>query len=140
MIEIVSECIKERGAPAFLRSDNGPEFIAVGLRKWLERVGVKTLFVAPGSPWENGYIESFNSKFRGELLNGEIFIGMAEAKYLAKTYRTEYNEHRPHSGLGYQTPNEFAASCGPADFASLSRRAHSSPQTEQAPTLSTRLS
>ena len=140
LIAIIAERIKERGAPAFIRSDNGPEFIATGLRKWLERIGVKTLFVAPGSPWENGYIESFNSKLRNELLNGEIFISMAEAKHLAKTYENEYNENRPHSGLGYLTPAQFAASCGPADFASLNRRAHSSPQTEQAPTSSTRLS
>ena len=140
VIGIIAERIKERGAPAFLRSDNGPEFIAVGLRNWLARIGINTLFVAPGAPWENGYIESFNSKLRDELLNGEILISMADAMHLAKTYKIEYNENRPHSGLGYQTPNEFAASCGHADFASLNRHGHSSPQPEHATTSSTRLS
>ena len=135
VIAIVADCIKDRGAPAYIRSDNGPEFIATGLRNWLACVGISTLFVAPGSPWENGYIESFNSKFRDELLNGEIFISIAEAKHLAESYKNEYNKNRPHSGLGYLTPAQFAASCEPAPFAARNRPAPSSPQTVHAPTL-----
>ena len=93
-----------RGIPEHIRSDNGPEFTAKAVRKWLERLGVKTLLIEPGSPWENGYIESFNGKLRDELLNREIFTTLTEAKVLIEEWRREYNQVRPHSSLGYRPP------------------------------------
>jgi putative transposase len=93
-----------RGVPEHIRSDNGPEFTAKAIRKWLAQVGVKTLFIEPGSPWENGYIESFNGKLRDELLNREIFTTLIEAKVLISDWRKEYNQVRPHSSLGYRPP------------------------------------
>jgi putative transposase len=93
-----------RGVPEHIRSDNGPEFTAKAVRKWLARVGVKTLFIEPGSPWENGYIESFNGKLRDELLNREIFTTLGEARVLIEQWRREYNQVRPHSALGYRPP------------------------------------
>jgi putative transposase len=93
-----------RGIPEHIRSDNGPEFTAKAVRKWLNKLGVKTLFIEPGSPWENGYIESFNGKLRDELLNREIFTTLIEAKVLIAQWRKEYNQVRPHSSLGYKPP------------------------------------
>jgi len=93
-----------RGIPEHIRSDNGPEFTAREIRKWLGRLGVKTLFIEPGSPWENGYIESFNGKMRDELINREIFTTLAEAKVLIADWRKEYNQVRPHSDKGYKPP------------------------------------
>jgi putative transposase len=93
-----------RGIPEHIRSDNGPEFTAKAVRKWLTRLGVKTMFIEPGSPWENGYIESFNGKLRDELLNREIFTTLEEAKVLIEQWRKEYNQIRPHSALRYQPP------------------------------------
>jgi len=93
-----------RGLPGYIRSDNGPEFTAKAVRYWLERLGVQTLFIAPGSPWENGYNESFNGKLRDELLNGEIFTSLLEAQVLIENWRKEYNQFRPHSSLGYRPP------------------------------------
>jgi len=93
-----------RGVPQYIRSDNGPEFTAKAIRKWLYSLSVKTLFIEPGSPWENGYIESFNGKLRDELLNREIFTTLTEAKVLIEKWRREYNEVRPHSSLGYRPP------------------------------------
>lgn len=98
-----------RGALEHVRSDNGPEFIARALRKWLSESGVKTLYVEPGAPWENGYNESFNGRFRDELLNGELFTSVMEAKVVMEDHRLEYNHRRPRSSLGYLTPAEFAA-------------------------------
>ncbi len=92
------------GLPAYLRSDNGPEFTARAVRQWLERVGVQTLYIAPGSPWENGYIESFNGRLRDELLNGEIFDTVLEARVICERWRCHYNTVRPHSSLGYRAP------------------------------------
>ena len=97
-----------RGVPAYLRSDNGPEFVAKAVREWLARVGVQTLFIEPGSPWENGYVESFNGKLRDELLNGEIFYTLKEAQVLIEWWREHYNEIRPHSALGYRPPAPVA--------------------------------
>jgi putative transposase len=97
-----------RGIPEHIRSDNGPEFTAKAVRKWLNRLGVKTLFIEPGSPWENGYVESFNGKLRDELLNREIFTTLEEAKILIEQWRREYNQVRPHSALGYQPPTPEA--------------------------------
>jgi len=93
-----------RGVPEHIRSDNGSEFTATAVRTWLQKVGVRTLYIEPGSPWENGYIESFNGKLRDELLNGEIFYTLTEAKVLIERWRREYNTVRPHSSLGYMPP------------------------------------
>jgi transposase InsO family protein len=93
-----------QGIPDYIRSDNGGEFTAKAVRRWLNRLGVKTLFIEPGSPWENGYIESFNGKLRDELLNREIFTTLEEARVLIEQWRREYNQIRPHSSLGYRPP------------------------------------
>jgi len=93
-----------RGTPEHIRSDNGTEFTTKAIRKWLNKLGVKTLFIEPGSPWENGYIESFNGKLRDELLNREIFTTLTEAKVLIEQWQREYNQVRPHSALGYRPP------------------------------------
>jgi IS30 family transposase len=98
-------------APEFIRSDNGPEFVSNAVVKWLENSGVDTLYVAPGSPWENGYIESFNSKLRDELLNRELFLHIDELRYVANRWRMNYNHYRPHSSLDYMAPAAFAAKC-----------------------------
>jgi putative transposase len=104
VIEQLAELFLRRGIPEHLRSDNGSECTAQVIRGWLTRLGVKTLYIEPGSPWENGYIESFNGKLRDELLNREIFDTLHEAKVLADRYRWEYNTIRPHSALGYRPP------------------------------------
>ncbi len=98
-----------RGAPEHIRSDNGPEFVAKSVRRWLDRACVKTLYVAKASPWENGYIESFNSRFRQELLDRELFSGLEDARWCVDRWRLDYNHHRPHSSLGYIPPAVFAA-------------------------------
>ncbi len=104
VLERLSDLFVRRGVPDHIRSDNGPEFTAKAVRGWLNRVGVKTLYIAPGSPWENGYIESFNGKLSDELLNVEIFDTLLEAKVLIERWRREYNTVRPHSSLGYRPP------------------------------------
>ena len=93
-----------RGTPEYIRSDNGPEFTAKAVREWLSRVSVRTLFIEPGSPWENGYVESFNGKLRDELFNGEIFDTLLEAQVIIENWRRDYNRFRPHSSLGYRPP------------------------------------
>ncbi len=100
----LAELFIERGPPANIRSDNGSEFIATAVQKWLGKVGVKTLYITPGSSWETGYTESFNGSLRDELLNGEIFYSLAEAKVLIEAWRRHYNTVRPHSSLGYRPP------------------------------------
>ena len=100
----LGELFVRHGPPEHVRSDNGPEFIATALREWLERLGTKTLYVEPGSPWENGYCESFNSKLRDELLAREIFYDLREAKVLIEGWRIHYNTYRPHSSLRYKPP------------------------------------
>ena len=109
VVEILNLLFTERGEPAYIRSDNGPEFIAETIKRWLAASGVKTLYIEPGAPWENAYSESFISRLRNELLNREVFANLKEAKVLAKDYRDHYNHHRPHGALGYLTPMEFAA-------------------------------
>lgn len=104
-----------KGVPEHMRSDNGPEFVAAAVCKWLESSGCKTIFIKPGSPWENPYVESFNGKFRNECLNREIFRNGREAQEVVENWRREYNEFRPHSSLGYQTPAQFAAQAGGGD-------------------------
>ena len=104
VIDQLYELFLLRGVPEHIRSDNGPEFTAKAIRKWLNRVGVKTLYIEPGSPWENGYIESFNGKLRDELLNREIFTTLEEARVLIEQWRKEYNQIRPHSAKNYRPP------------------------------------
>ena len=104
VIDVLSDLFILRGVPGHVRSDNGPEFIARAVRDWIAAVGPKTAFIEPGSPWENGYCESFNSKLRDELLNGEIFFSLAEAKAVIESWRQHYNTRRPHSSLGYRPP------------------------------------
>lgn len=108
-----------RGTPDYIRSDNGGEFTAHAVRDWLDRVGVKTLYIEPASPWENGYIESFNGKLRDELLDREIFYTLEEARVLVERWRREYNTIRPHSALGYRAPAPEAWAALPPTFASL---------------------
>lgn len=104
LIEHLADLFLLRGIPGYIRSDNGPEFVSKELRRWLNALGVKTLYIEPGSPWENGYIESFNGKLRDELLNREIFDTLFEAKVLVERWRVEYNTKRPHSSLNYRPP------------------------------------
>jgi len=113
VLECLAELFVHRGTPDYIRSDNGPEFTAKAVREWLGRVGVKTLFIEPGSPWENGYVESFNGKLRDELLNGEIFYTLTEAKVVVERWRNEYNTKRPHSSLGYRPPAPKTVSIAP---------------------------
>lgn len=108
VIDVLRSLIQERGVPSYIRSDNGPEFIAKAIERWLKFYQVDTIYIKPGSPWENPYIESFNGKFRDECLNMELFSSMIEARVIIEDWRIEYNEIRPHSSLGYLTPVEFA--------------------------------
>lgn len=102
VIDVLTDLFILRGVPAFIRSDNGPEFIAETVRAWIAAVGSKTAYITPGSPWENGYCESVNARFRDELLNGEIFYTMKEAQVIIEGWRKHYNTKRPHSALGYR--------------------------------------
>lgn len=104
VIETLADVMVWRGIPEHIRSDNGPEFVAKELRKWLGNLGTGTLYIEPGSPWENGYCESFNGKMRDECLNGEIFYSLREAQIVIEKWRVEYNTRRPHSALGYRPP------------------------------------
>ena len=107
-ITVIEAAIARYGAPEHLRSDNGPEFIAYAIQDWLKERQIKTLYIRPGRPWENGHIESFHDKLRDECLNRELFGTLSEARVILESWRVEYNERRPHSALGYQTPGEFA--------------------------------
>jgi putative transposase len=107
-ITVIEAAIARYGAPQHLRSDNGSEFIAYAIQDWLKEREIKTLYIKPGSPWENGHIESFHDKLRGEFLNRELFGTLAEARILLEGWRMEYNERRPHSSLAYRTPAEYA--------------------------------
>ena len=104
VIDVLTDLFILRGVPGHVRSDNGPEFIAKAVRDWIALVGARTAYIEPGSPWENGYCESFNSKLRDELLNGEIFYSLREARIVIESWRRHYNEVRPHSSLGYRPP------------------------------------
>jgi putative transposase len=119
VLERLSDLFIRRGVPDFVRSDNGPEFTAKRVKDWLGRVEVKTLFIEPGSPWENGYVESFNGKLRDELLDGEIFDTLLEAKVLIERWRVEYNTIRPHSALGYRPPAPEAIQPWKSNLATL---------------------
>jgi putative transposase len=109
VIDILRRLFAERGAPKYIRSDNGPEFVARAVKRWLAVCGVGTLYIEPGAPWENAYSETFISRLRDELLNREIFANLKEAQVLAGDYQEHYNYSRPHGALGYLTPVEFAA-------------------------------
>ena len=113
VVDVLRELIAIRGRPGHIRCDNGPEFIADAVKGWLEASKIGTLYIEPGSPWQNGYAESFNSRLRDELLAVEIFETLKQAKALAEYWRLEYNHRRPHSSLDYQTPAAFAATCVP---------------------------
>ena len=119
VLERLADLFITRGAPEYLRSDNGSEFTAKAVRAWLDRLGVRTLFIEPGSPWENGYIESFHGKFRDELLDGELFTTLQEAKVLVEQWRYHYNTRRPHSALGYRPPAPEAILTPPPGSAPL---------------------
>jgi putative transposase len=123
IITILEVLFREHGRPQFLRSDNGPEFIAKVLRTWLKENGSQTMYIDPGSPWQNAYGESFNGKFRDECLSMSVFYTRAEAKVLIEGYRCFYNWERPHSSLRYLTPMEFRAGVMPQMLADPKRRA-----------------
>ena len=108
---VLDELFAEHDPPTHLRSDNGPEFIAKALKKYLEDRDVDTRYIEPGAPWQNGYVEAFNATFRDELLDRELFATVLEAQVLSEQYRTRYNTYRPHSALDYVTPSAFAAQC-----------------------------
>jgi putative transposase len=120
VLETMADAMLVRGVPEHIRSDNGPEMTAKAVRSWLAGVGAKTLYIEPGSPWENGYCESFNGKLRDELLNGEIFCSLKEARVLIEQWRHHYNTVRPHSSLGYRPP-------APQTFASQSHHLDGAP-------------
>ncbi len=111
VLAVLERAMRKHGVPEHIRSDNGPEFVAYAIQDWMEQRKVKTLYITPGSPWENGHIESFHDKLRDECLNREVFGTLAEARVIIGQWRQEYNEHRPHSSLGYRTPAEAAARC-----------------------------
>ena len=118
MLERLGWLFVHRGIPGYIRSDNGPEFTAEAVRDWLGRLGVGALFIEPGSPWENGYAESFNGKLRDELLDREIFYTLKEAQVMIERWRRHYNQVRPHSSLGYRPPAPEAVALKPASLRS----------------------
>src|SRR5512132_1218255 len=104
VIDVLSDLLILRGVPGHIRSDNGPEFVAKAVQEWIAAVGARTAYIAPGSPWENGYVESFNARLRDELLNGEIFYSLREAQIVIESWRRHYNTIRPHASIGYKPP------------------------------------
>lgn len=114
VINLVQEAIELHGAPEFIRSDNGSEFIAKELQRWLAENHIKTIYIEPGSPWQNGFVESFHGRFRDECLNQEQFWTLSEARVVIEDYRSRYNNRRPHSRLGYKSPAFFAANLNPS--------------------------
>ena len=125
VIEVLTDLCLLRGIPAYIRSDNGPEFVAAAVRQWIAGGGARTAFIEPGSPWEHGYIESFNARLRDELLNGEIFYTLREAQVLIEAWRHHYNAVRPHGSLGYRppAPEAIIPSIWPPGSATLRRPA-----------------
>jgi putative transposase len=111
VLDALAELFAMRGVPQAIRSDNGPEFVAQAVRDWLGRLQIETRYIAPGSPWENGYAESFHSKLVDEFLSRETFANVTAARQLTAAWKNDYNHHRPHSSLGYVAPAEFAARC-----------------------------
>ena len=131
VIDTLAELFAMRGVPQHIRSDNGPEFIALALRRWLDRLDVETLYIEPGSPWENGYAESFHSRFRDEFLALEEFENLSAARSLTHDWRDDYNHHRPHSSLGYVPPAQFAARCAASTPETTSATPQPSPPFHQ---------
>ena len=131
VIDVLSDLFILRGVPEYIRSDHGPEFIAKSVRDWITAVGAKTAYIEPGSPWENGYIESFNARLRDELLDGEIFYTLAEARIIIESWRRFYNTLRPHGSLGYRPP-------APEVFISANARAPALCQPASPPVLAPR--
>ena len=131
LIDTLAELFAMRGVPKCIRSDNGPELTARELQRWLQQVDVQALYIEPGSPWENGYAESFFSRFRDEFLAMEMFDNLAAARTLTKAWKQDYNHHRPHSSLGYVTPAQFAERCSASVRATPSLQQHTEiPQPE----------
>jgi transposase InsO family protein len=122
-----------RGAPKHLRSDNGPEFVAQEIQRWLDRAAVGTLYIQKASPWENAYVESFNGKLRDELLNRELFLGLAEARYVLDQWRLDYNHRRPHSSLNWLTPAAFATTLTDQSAGVFPAASHADPPVGAAP-------
>jgi len=133
VIDTLNWLFLTRAVPGHIRSDNGPEFIAKALKGWLVKAGCKTIYIEPGSPWENSYIESFNGKLRDECLNMETFRNVAEARTVVENWRCEYNEFRPHSSLGYMTPAEFSLRYGSSSRPPVSFRFHSGDSEDDTP-------
>jgi transposase InsO family protein len=131
VIDTLAELFAMRGVPKHIRSDNGPEFVAQAIRRWLAQVGVEALYIEPGSPWENGFAESFHGRLRDEFLALEIFDNLPVARSLTAAWREDYNHHRPHSSLGYQTPAEFAAACAASAPAAPALQQHTRRQEEE---------
>lgn len=135
VLDVLRDLFVIRGVPKHIRSDNGPEFIAQAVRKFLAAAGVETLYIEPGSPWQNGYAESFNSRLRSELLDAEVFETVAEAQSLSAAWKNEYNHRRPHSSLGYQTPAAFATGCAASAPAAPALQQHTRKEEEETLTL-----
>jgi transposase InsO family protein len=131
VIRVLERLFEEHGEPEYMRSDNGPEFIATAVQSWLKKRGARTLYITPGSPWENAYSESFNSRLRDELLDRELFTSETEARVLLEDHRRQYNEERPHSSLGGKTPAEFAEAWRASNHVDQSESdAHRSPRID----------
>ena len=135
VLDVLTSLFLTRGVPRHIRSDNGPEFIAHAIRRHGEQAGLEMLYIEPGSPWENGFAESFFSRLRGELLNCEEFANLAEARWFARRRQEEHNHERPHSSLGYQTPSAFAAACAASAPAAPALQQHTRIQEEDEETL-----
>lgn len=125
VIDTLAELFAMRGVPKHIRSDNGPEFIAAAIQRWTKQLGIETLYIAPGSPWENGYAESFHSRLCDEFLGLEEFESLTAARKLTVAWKEDYNHYRPHSSLGYVTPVEFAARCAASAPATPALQQHS---------------
>ena len=126
VVRVLAELVQVHGEPGAIRSDNGSEFTAKRVKAWLSAAGIETLYIERGSPWENGFAESFNSRFREEFLDRELFRSLAEAQVLTEKHRQKHNHQRPHSSLGYQTPAEFAATWNGEGSAPTALRPHRS--------------
>lgn len=132
VIDVLADLFVIRGVPKHIRSDNGPEFVAKAIRHWLKSADVEALYITPGSPWENGFVESFHSRLRDECLSMEVFDNVKHAQALVASWRNDYNHRRPHSSLGYQTPAAFAAGCLASASATPALQPDSRREKEQA--------
>ena len=128
VLDVLSRLMGVHGVPKHIRSDNGSEFIAKEMKSWLTKMAVETMYIEPGAPWQNGYAELFNSRFRDEFLEMHYFYTLAEAQQLTQAWKKKYNTQRPHTSLGNMTPSEFAACCGATGSASLRSATPASPQ------------